>query len=76
MFLLLSVNCSTRVSSFYNQFKLVVRAVIPFRIRRERVVYSPKVLSFFSLQRPLHNLLLIQMVRLLRPLRTRDKNNS
>ena len=66
----------TRVSSFYNQFKLAVRAMTPFRIRRKRVVYSPKVLSFFSLQRPLHNLLLIQMVSLLRPLRTRDKNNS
>ena len=38
MFLLLSVNCSTRVSSFYNQFKLAVRAVTPFRIRRKHVV--------------------------------------
>lgn len=71
-----SVVVSELVSSFYNQFKLVVRAVTPFRIRRKRVVYSPKVLSFFSLQRPLHNLLLIQMVRLLRLLPTRDKNNS
>ena len=71
-----SVVVSELVSSFYNQFKLVVRAVTRFRIRRKRVVYSPKVLSFFSLQRPLHNLLLIQMVRLLRLLPTRDKNNS
>ena len=59
MFLLLSVNCGTRVSSFHNQFTLAVRAMILFRIRRKRIVYTLKSLSFLSLQQPVHNLLLI-----------------
>ena len=59
MFLLLSVNCGTRVSSFHNQFTLAVRAMILFRIRRKRIVYTLKSLSFLPLQQPVHNLLLI-----------------
>ena len=61
-----STNVSVAVSelwhsgdSFYQQFKLAVRAVILFRIRRKRVVYTPKVLSFPPLQRPAQNLQLI-----------------
>ena len=60
MFLLLSVNCGTRVSSFHNLFKLAERAVTLFCIRPKRVVYTLKSLSFLSLKRPaVHNLLLI-----------------
>ena len=59
MFLLLSVNCGTRVSSFHNQFTLTVRAMILFRMRRKRIVYTPKSLSFLPLQQPVHNLRLI-----------------
>ena len=40
MFLLLSVNCGNRVSSFYDQFTLAVRAVILFRVRRKRVLFT------------------------------------
>ena len=36
MFLLLSVNCGTRVSSFHNQFTLAVRAMILFRILKAK----------------------------------------
>ena len=59
MFLLLSVNCGTQVSSFHNQFMLAVRAMILFRIRQKHIVYTLKSPSFLPLQQPVHNLRLI-----------------